>query len=111
MRERIVFSKEEILQSAMKKKNVNQIEEPLIEKEEKPKELSEFAKGAVTSMWSSIIGMFSSNQFSQLNRSIFFNGQCYPYINSPNVIRNQKYSAILLIPLCLFNQFKFFSNF
>lgn len=109
-RERIIFSKEEILQSAMKKKNVNQNEEPLIEKEEKPKELSDFAKGAVTSLWSSVIGLFSSNQFSQLNRSIFFNGQCYPYINSPNVIRNQKYSALLLIPLCLFNQFKFFSN-
>ena len=33
-----------------------------------------------------------------------------PYIDAPNVVRNQRYTFISLIPIVLFNQFKFFSN-
>jgi phospholipid-translocating ATPase len=38
------------------------------------------------------------------------NGKSYPEVVSPNIIRNQKYKAITLIPIVLYNQFKFFSN-
>ena len=37
-------------------------------------------------------------------------GKSEPEIYSPNIIRNQKYSKFSLIPIVLYNQFKFFSN-
>ena len=43
-------------------------------------------------------------------RKIIFNGTQDPVIDSPNVVRNQRYSFLTLIPNVLFNQFKFFSN-
>ena len=43
-------------------------------------------------------------------RKIVFTGHAEPEINAPNIIRNQKYTVITLIPVVLFNQFKFFSN-
>ena len=43
-------------------------------------------------------------------RKIVFTGHSEPEINAPNIIRNQKYTVITLIPVVLFNQFKFFSN-
>ncbi len=43
-------------------------------------------------------------------RKITFTGRFEPEINAPNIIRNQKYSIISLIPVVLFNQFRFFSN-
>ena len=43
-------------------------------------------------------------------RKITFTGKFEPQINAPNIIRNQKYTIISLIPVVLFNQFRFFSN-
>ena len=43
-------------------------------------------------------------------RKINFMGKSEPEIYSPNIIRNQKYSKFSLIPIVLYNQFKFFSN-
>jgi phospholipid-translocating ATPase len=43
-------------------------------------------------------------------RKIFFNGKTVPEVDSPNVIRNQKYTILSLIPIVLFNQFRYFSN-
>lgn len=44
-------------------------------------------------------------------RTIFFTGKTIPYIDNPNIVRNQRYSIISLIPTVLFYQFQFFSNF
>ena len=55
--------------------------------------------------------MFTSQEFlSKQERFISFDGKCEPQIYCPNIIRNQKYSAIFLIPIVLFHQFMFFSN-
>ena len=43
-------------------------------------------------------------------RKIVFTGHAYPEIVAPNIIRNQKYTVISLVPVVLFNQFRFFSN-
>ena len=43
-------------------------------------------------------------------RKIKFTGESTPYIDAPNIIRNQKYTVFSLIPVVLWNQFKFFSN-
>ena len=45
-----------------------------------------------------------------VERKIKFTGESTPFIISPNIVRNQKYSMISLIPVVLWNQFKFFSN-
>ena len=45
-----------------------------------------------------------------VERKIKFTGESTPFIIAPNIIRNQKYSVISLIPVVLWNQFKFFSN-
>lgn len=43
-------------------------------------------------------------------RKIIFTGKATPEIDAPNVIRNQKYTVLSLIPVVLYNQFRFFSN-
>ena len=43
-------------------------------------------------------------------RKIVFTGHAYPEVVAPNIIRNQKYTVISLVPVVLFNQFRFFSN-
>lgn len=43
-------------------------------------------------------------------RKIIFTGKAYPEIDAPNIIRNQKYTVLSLVPVVLFNQFRFFSN-
>jgi len=45
-----------------------------------------------------------------VERKIKFTGGSTPYIDAPNIIRNQKYTVFSLIPVVLWNQFKFFSN-
>ena len=45
-----------------------------------------------------------------VERKIKFTGESTPIIFAPNIIRNQKYSVFSLIPVVLWNQFKFFSN-
>ena len=45
-----------------------------------------------------------------VERKIKFTGECTPFIIAPNIVRNQKYSILSLIPVVLWNQFKFFSN-
>ena len=45
-----------------------------------------------------------------VERKIKFTGECTPIIIAPNIVRNQKYSILSLIPVVLWNQFKFFSN-
>ena len=45
-----------------------------------------------------------------VERKIKFTGQTTPFIDAPNIIRNQKYSVFSIIPIVLWNQFKFFSN-
>ena len=46
-----------------------------------------------------------------VERKIKFTGESTPYINAPNIVRNQKYSVISLIVVVFWNQFKFFHNF
>lgn len=50
------------------------------------------------------------NSYSNSKRTITFNGYSFPKVNSPNITRNQKYSAISVVPTVLFQQFCFFSN-
>ena len=45
-----------------------------------------------------------------VERKIKFTGETTPIIFAPNIVRNQKYSIFSLIPVVLWNQFKFFSN-
>ena len=45
-----------------------------------------------------------------VERKIKFTGETTPLIFAPNIVRNQKYSVFSLIPVVLWNQFKFFSN-
>ena len=45
-----------------------------------------------------------------VERKIKFTGESIPYIDAPNIVRNQKYTVFSLIPVVLWNQFKFFSN-
>ena len=45
-----------------------------------------------------------------VERKIKFTGESTPYIDAPNIVRNQKYTVFSLIPVVLWNQFKFFSN-
>ena len=50
------------------------------------------------------------NNYDEENveRKIKFTGESTPYINAPNIVRNQKYSVISLIAVVFWNQFKFF---
>ena len=59
---------------------------------------------------SGFIGKKTESININTERKIFFSGKAIPEIDSPNVIKNQKYSVISLIPIVLYNQFKFFSN-
>ena len=45
-----------------------------------------------------------------VERKIKFTGESTPLIFAPNIVRNQKYTIFSLIPIVLWNQFKFFSN-
>ena len=52
----------------------------------------------------------NSYEEENVERKIKFTGESTPYIFAPNIVRNQKYSIFSLIPVVLWNQFKFFSN-
>lgn len=47
---------------------------------------------------------------SREKRKICLNGRCSPRVYPSNKLRNQKYNIITLVPVVLFNQFKFFYN-
>jgi phospholipid-translocating ATPase len=54
---------------------------------------------------------FSGPKVSTESRIIHFDQRVVPPSNFENIVRNQKYSILSLIPVVLYNQFRFFFNF
>lgn len=96
---RAVFTREEFFQSKTKNNQRKDILQPLIEIQNENEKKSFFSNF-----------FNNSNPYAKSKRKITFNGNSFPNVNSPNVIRNQKYSALTLVPVVLFQQFCFFSN-
>lgn len=96
---RAVFTREEFFQSKTKNNQRKDILQPLIEIQNENEKKSFFSNF-----------FNNSNPYAKSKRKITFNGNSFPNVKSPNVIRNQKYSALTLVPVVLFQQFCFFSN-
>ena len=92
--------------------------EPLIEDEDHPRaSIRESIQAGIQkgmSMLSNIKDELTGDKKNKVDenqeRKIVFTGHAYPEIVAPNIIRNQKYTVISLVPVVLFNQFRFFSN-
>lgn len=92
--------------------------EPLIEEDGHPRtSIRESIQAGVQkgmSMLSNIKDELTGDKKNKVDenqeRKIVFTGHAYPEIVAPNIIRNQKYTVISLVPVVLFNQFRFFSN-
>lgn len=84
-----------------------ELNEPLIENNEETK------KDKVSDIVKKVSDMLTNKQESfnaNVERKVFIKGGSIPETNPPNIVKNQKYSIITLVPVVLFNQFKFFSN-
>ena len=92
--------------------------EPLIEDEDHPRaSIRESIQAGIQkgmSMLTNIKDELTGDKKNKVDenqeRKIVFTGHAYPEIVAPNIIRNQKYTVISLVPVVLFNQFRFFSN-
>ena len=119
LKKNIIKSRQDFLDLSRLEKKGETLKERLIrtniEKETKEKELnSKFnLKDYFSNITGKIMGLGKKKvnlDLENVERKIKFTGESTPYIDAPNIIRNQKYSVFSLIPVVLWNQFKFFSN-
>ena len=113
----IIKSRQDFLDLSRLEKKGETLKERLIrtttEKQMKEKELnSKFnIKEYFNSLKEKFMGKKRANiDLENTERKIKFTGESDPVIDAPNIIRNQKYTVFSLIPIVLWNQFKFFSN-
>ena len=118
LKKNIIKSRQDFLDLSRLERKGETLKERLIrtntEKEKKENELnSKFSnfKDYFFNIKDKIMGKKKVNlDLENVERKINFTGGSTPYIDAPNIIRNQKYTMFSLIPVVLWNQFKFFSN-
>ena len=117
LKKNIIKSRQDFLDLSRLEKKGETLKERLIrtttEKQMKEKELnSKFnLKDYLNNLKEKFMGRKKVNiDLENVERKIKFTGESTPYIDAPNIVRNQKYTVFSLIPVVLWNQFKFFSN-
>ena len=113
----IIKSRQDFLDISRLERKGESLKERLLRKKTKNDETeqelnSKFnIKNYFNNLKEKFIGRKKGNiDLENVERKIKFTGESTPYIDAPNIVRNQKYTIFSLIPVVLWNQFKFFSN-